>query len=120
MNYLRLKRFIDIILSFVGLVLLSPLFLLLVILIKIDSPGPVFFKQKRIGIHKSHFEILKFRTMRIDTPRDCPTHLLENPDQWITRVGMFLRKTRLDELPQIINILMGHMSIVGPRPALCG
>ena len=88
------------------------------ILIKLDSKGPVFFKQKRVGIHKTHFYILKFRTMRIDTPKDTPTHLLENPDQYITRMGKFFRKTSLDELPQIWNILVGEMSIIGPRPAL--
>ena len=118
MNYMTMKRLIDIILSLLGLIILSPVFLLLIIAIKIDSRGPVLFKQKRIGIHKSHFHILKFRTMRIDTPKDTPTHLLENPEQWITRVGKFLRKTSLDELPQIINILKGEMSIIGPRPAL--
>jgi len=98
--------------------MLSPIFLILIIAIKLDSKGPVLFKQKRIGIHKSHFNILKFRTMRIDTPKDTPTHLLEDPKQWITRVGRFLRKTSLDELPQIINIFIGDMSIIGPRPAL--
>lgn len=108
----------DIILSLLGLILLSPVFLILIIAIKLDSKGPVLFKQKRVGIHKSHFNILKFRTMRIDTPKDTPTHLLENPEKWITRVGKFLRKTSLDELPQIINILKGEMSIIGPRPAL--
>lgn len=118
MNYMTTKRLIDIILSLLGLILLSPIFLILIIAIKIDSRGPVLFKQKRIGLHKSHFHILKFRTMRIDTPQDTPTHLLDNPDQWITRVGKFLRKTSLDELPQIINILKGEMSIIGPRPAL--
>ncbi|BAM48140.1 sugar transferase [Amphibacillus xylanus] len=118
MNYMTTKRLIDIILSLLGLILLSPIFLILIIAIKIDSRGPVLFKQKRIGIHKSHFHILKFRTMRIDTPKDTPTHLLDNPDQWITRVGKFLRKTSLDELPQIINIVKGEMSIIGPRPAL--
>ena len=116
--YLKVKRLIDVILSFIGLIILSPIFLILIIAIKLDSKGPVFFKQKRVGIHKTHFNILKFRTMRIDTPRDTPTHLLENPEQWITKVGGFLRKTSLDELPQIINILKGDMSIVGPRPAL--
>lgn len=116
--YLKFKRFMDMILSFVGLVLLSPVFAIIMLLIKKDSEGPVFFKQKRIGIHKTHFEILKFRTMRIDTPKNCPTHLLENPEQWITKVGDFLRKTSLDELPQIVNIFLGDMSIVGPRPAL--
>ena len=118
MVYLKIKRLIDIILSSLGLIILSPVFLVLIIAIKVDSPGPVLFKQKRVGIHKSHFHILKFRTMRIDTPKDTPTHLLENPDQWITKVGKFLRKTSLDELPQIINIFKGEMSIIGPRPAL--
>ena len=116
--YLKLKRGIDLVLALAGSIILSPLFLILIIAIKLDSKGPVFFKQKRVGIHKQHFNILKFRTMRIDTPKDTPTHLLENPQQWITRVGKFLRKTSLDELPQIINILKGEMSIVGPRPAL--
>src|SRR5690625_3568432 len=116
--YLKVKRFIDIFLSLLGLIILSPIFILLIILIKIDSKGPVFFKQKRIGIHKSHFNILKLRTMRIDTPKDTPTHLLDNPDQYITRMGKFLRKTSLDELPQIWNILVGEMSVIGPRPAL--
>lgn len=118
MIYLKIKRLIDVVLSFLALIILSPVFLILVIAIKIDSKGPVLFKQKRVGIHKSHFNILKFRTMRIDTPKDCPTHLLENPDQWITKVGKFLRKTSLDELPQIWNIFVGQMSIIGPRPAL--
>lgn len=112
------KRLIDFIVSLIGLIVLSPIFLILIILIKLDSKGPVLFKQKRVGIHKTHFNILKFRTMRIDTPRDMPTHLLDNPDQWITKVGKFLRKTSLDELPQIVNILKGEMSIIGPRPSL--
>jgi len=116
--YLVIKRLIDIFLSLIGLILLSPLFLILIVSIKLDSKGPVFFKQKRIGIHKSHFNILKFRTMKIDTPKDTPTHMLDNPEQWITKVGKFLRKTSLDELPQIINIFIGEMSIIGPRPAL--
>ncbi len=116
--YIKVKRLLDIILSLLGLIILSPVFLVLAIAIKIDSEGPVLFKQKRVGIYKSHFNILKFRTMRIDTPKDCPTHLLENPDQWITKVGKFLRKTSLDELPQIWNIFVGEMSIIGPRPAL--
>ncbi len=118
MLYLRVKRLFDIVFSISGLIILSPLFVVLIILIKIDSPGPVFFKQKRFGLKKSYFDILKFRTMRIDTPKDTPTHLLENPEQWITKVGKFLRKTSLDELPQIINIIKGEMSIIGPRPAL--
>jgi O-antigen biosynthesis protein WbqP len=113
-----IKRGLDAVLSLGGVVVLSPLYLGLAAAIKLDSPGPVFFRQKRVGIDKTYFEILKFRTMRIDTPHDVPTHLLENPDQWITRVGHFLRKTSLDELPQIFNILAGQMSIIGPRPAL--
>jgi O-antigen biosynthesis protein WbqP len=112
------KRLIDIILSSVGLLLLLPLLLLIAAWIKLDSKGPVLFKQKRVGINKSFFSILKFRTMRIDAPKDVPTHLLNDPDAFITRIGRFLRKTSLDELPQIWNILMGKMSIIGPRPAL--
>ncbi|BBF44273.1 undecaprenyl-phosphate galactosephosphotransferase [Lachnospiraceae bacterium KM106-2] len=112
------KRFFDIILSFIGMVILIIPILIIAIWIKVTSKGPVFFKQKRIGIHKTTFPILKFRTMRIDTPKDKPTHLLENPDQYITSVGKFLRKTSLDEIPQIFNIFVGQMSIVGPRPAL--
>ena len=113
-----LKRFFDFLLAALGLILLSPLFLILAIAIKLDDPGPVFFRQKRVGIHKTYFEILKFRTMKMDTPHDMPTHLLENPDQYITRVGRFLRKTSLDELPQIAQIFTGKMAIIGPRPAL--
>lgn len=116
--YMKVKRLIDIILSLIGLIVLSPIFLILIIAIKIDSRGPVLFKQKRVGINKTHFNILKFRTMRIDTPKDTPTHLLSNPEQYITKMGKFLRKTSLDELPQIWNIFVGQMSIIGPRPAL--
>ena len=116
--YQGVKRAIDFICSLLGLILLSPLFLVLILWIKIDSPGPVLFRQKRVCIHKTYFQILKFRTMRIDTPKDMPTHLLKNPEQYITKAGKFLRKTSLDELPQIINILKGDMAIVGPRPAL--
>ena len=112
------KRGLAIVLSLVGLLTLGWLLILLSIAIKLDSPGPVLFRQKRVGLGKSHFYILKFRTMRIDTPRDMPTHLLVNREQYITRVGRFLRKTSLDELPQLFNILAGHMAIVGPRPAL--
>ena len=112
------KRGLAIVLSLVGLLTLGWLLILLSIAIKLDSPGPVLFRQKREGLGKSHFYILKFRTMRIDTPRDMPTHLLVSPEQYITRVGRFLRKTSLDELPQLFNILAGHMAIVGPRPAL--
>ncbi|MDW7613463.1 sugar transferase [Peribacillus simplex] len=116
--YLKIKRLIDIILSIMGLIILSPIFLILIIAIKLDSKGPVLFKQKRVGIYKTHFNILKFRTMKIDTPKDTPTHLLQNPEQYITKMGKFLRKTSLDELPQIWNIFVGQMSIIGPRPAL--
>ena len=112
------KRLLDIICSLCGVVVLSPVFLILAVWIKLDSPGPVFFRQKRVGKHKAYFNILKFRTMRTDAPHDMPTHLLENPEAFITRSGGFLRKTSLDELPQIINILLGQMSVVGPRPAL--
>lgn len=118
MFYMRIKRIIDIVLSFLAMAFLAPVFLILIIAIKLDSPGSILFKQKRVGIHKSHFYILKFRTMRIDTPKDTPTHLLDNPEQYITKVGKFLRKTSLDELPQIWNIFIGEMSIIGPRPAL--
>ena len=113
-----IKRLLAVILSLCGMIVLSPLLLILCLAIKIDSPGPIFFRQKRVGIHKQHFNILKFRTMRIDTPHDMPTHMLKDPDQYITRVGHFLRKTSLDELPQLLNVLQGDMSIVGPRPAL--
>lgn len=109
--YLIIKRVIDMVLSLIGLILLSPIFLIIIVAIKIDSKGPVLFKQKRVGIHKKHFNILKFRTMRIDTPKDMPTQLLENPKQYITRLGKFLRKTSLDELPQIVNILFSDMSV---------
>lgn len=112
------KRLIDFLLSLIGSIVLAFPMLLIAIAIKLDSKGPVFFKQKRIGIHKKTFTILKFRTMRIDTPHDAPTHELADPKQWITKVGGLLRKTSLDELPQIFNILSGKMSIIGPRPAL--
>lgn len=113
-----LKRVIDFILSLIGLIVLSPVFIILCIWIKLDSKGPIFFRQKRVGKNKKHFNILKFRTMYIDTPKDMPTHMLSNPDQYITKAGKFLRKTSLDELPQIINILKGEVAIIGPRPAL--
>lgn len=113
-----LKRVLDFMLSLVGLILLLPVLLIIALIIKLTSPGPVFFKQKRVGKNKTYFNILKFRTMRTDTPKDTPTHLLANPDQYITPIGKVLRKTSLDELPQIINILKGDMSIIGPRPAL--
>ncbi len=112
------KRLIDLVLSGIGILVLSPVYLILAVAIVIDDPGPVFFRQKRVGLHKSHFMIMKFRTMKMETPRDVPTHLLENPEQYITRMGKFLRKTSLDELPQLFQIFTGKMSIVGPRPAL--
>ena len=113
-----IKRLLDIILSACGILLLSPLFLILMLAVYIDDPGPFFFRQKRVGIHQSTFYLWKFRSMKVSTPKDVPTHLLENPEQYITRVGRFLRKTSLDELPQIFQIFTGSMSIVGPRPAL--
>ena len=115
-NYI--KRMIDFIMALIGIIILSPILLILSIIIKVTSPGPILFKQNRVGKDNVEFKILKFRTMRIDTPKDCPTHLLDNPDQYITRVGKFLRKTSLDELPQLINIINGDMAIIGPRPSL--
>ena len=112
------KRVIDIILSFCGLVILSPIFLILGIAIVIDDPGPIFFAQKRVGKNKQYFRLHKFRSMKMSTPHDVPTHMLENPEQYITRVGRFLRKSSLDELPQIGDIFIGNMSIIGSRPAL--
>ena len=112
------KRALDVLLSGLGLVVLSPLFLIISIAIKAEDPGPVFFRQKRVGIHKTYFNIVKFRSMRQDTPHDMPTHLLNDPQRWITKTGRFLRKTSLDELPQIAQIFTGKMSIIGPRPAL--
>lgn len=112
------KRLLDIVLSALGLLVLLPVFVLIAVAIEVDDPGPVFFRQKRVGIHKTHFQIMKFRTMKVDTPKDTPTHLLANPEQYITRVGKVLRKTSLDELPQIFQIFTGEMSIIGPRPAL--
>lgn len=112
------KRIWDILLSACGILVLLPVYLLVALAIKIDDPGPIFFRQKRVGIHKTYFQILKFRTMKMDTPKDTPTHLLENSEQYITRVGKVLRKTSLDELPQILQIFTGKMSIIGPRPAL--
>jgi len=116
--YKTVKRALDIFLLVLSVPFTLPAMLILSLLIHIDSPGPVFFRQKRAGRNKSHFEIYKFRTMRTDTPGDIATHLLENPEQYITRLGRFLRKTSLDELPQLLNILRGDMSFVGPRPAL--
>ena len=118
MVYPFIKRVGDVFLSVIGLIVFSPLFLILVLTVKIDSRGPVFFKQKRIGAKKKEFTMLKFRTMKTDSPKDTPTHLLENPGSYVTRAGKFLRRTSLDELPQIFNIIAGQMSIIGPRPAL--
>ena len=112
-----MKRLFDFVMSLIGIIVLSPIILIVALAVKLTSPGPMLFKQRRIGKNNDEFQIYKFRTMRIDTP-NVPTHLLENPEQWITPVGKFLRKTSLDELPQLFNILKGEMSIVGPRPAL--
>lgn len=112
------KRILDIALSMAGIIVLGIPMLIIAAAIKLGSPGPVFFKQKRFGANKSFFDILKFRTMRTDTPRDVPTHMLSDPTKWITKTGAFLRKTSLDELPQLFNILAGDMSVIGPRPAL--
>ena len=113
-----IKRILDIILSFGGLVLLSPVFLAIFIAIKIDDPGPILFTQKRVGKNKEFFKLHKFRSMKMCTPHDKPTHMLENPEQYITRVGKFLRAHSLDELPQIWDIFIGNMSVIGPRPGL--
>ena len=113
-----LKRLIDLLLSFLAIVLLLPLWIALSIAIFVTDPGPVFFTQKRVGKNKKTFKILKFRTMKTSTPHDMPTHMLENPEQYITKIGKFLRKTSLDELPQVFNIFVSQMSIIGPRPAL--
>ena len=112
------KRMIDIALSAAGIVVLAIPMLIIAVLVVLGDPGPVFFRQRRVGIHRSYFYILKFRTMRTDTPHDMPTHLLEHPEQYITPIGRFLRQTSLDELPQIFQILTGKMSVIGPRPAL--
>lgn len=112
-----MKRLFDFVMSLIGIIVLSPIILIVALAVKLTSPGPMLFKQRRIGKNNDEFQIYKFRTMRIDTP-NVPTHLLENPEQWITPVGKFLRKTSLDELPQLFNILKGEMSLVGPRPAL--
>ena len=112
------KRLADLVISGLAIILLSLPMLFIALIIKLDSRGPVFFKQKRIGIHKKHFNILKFRSMRTDTPHDAPTHTLQGATSYITKVGGFLRKTSLDELPQLFNIFCGQMSIIGPRPAL--
>lgn len=113
-----IKRLLDIVLSLSGLILASWLYLILILAVKLDDPGPAFFSQKRVGANGRYFQLYKFRSMKMSTPHDTPTHLLENPEQYITRVGRFLRKTSLDEIPQLWNILKGDMSVIGPRPAL--
>ena len=112
------KRFIDIVLSFIGIVVLALSMIVFALIIKAEDPGPAFFKQKRIGIHKTQFSLLKFRSMKMSTPHDMPTHMLENPEQYILRCGRWMRKMSIDELPQLFNIFTGKMSIIGPRPAL--
>lgn len=112
------KRFIDILLSSIGLIVFAILMLVVAIIIKCEDPGPVIFKQKRVGLHKKYFNLYKFRSMKMDTPHDMPTHMLSNPQQYILKVGGFIRKTSIDELPQMWNIFKGDMSIIGPRPAL--
>lgn len=118
MKYMSIKRRLGFSIALVACIILIPVFALIMVAIKVESRGPIFFKQKRVGLNKNHFNILKFRTMYIETPNDTPTHLLADPDVYITRVGKFLRKTSLDELPQLFNILKGEMAFVGPRPAL--
>ena len=113
-----LKRIIDILLSGVGMILLSPIYLIVAIAIKVDDPGPAIFTQKRVGKNKEFFQLHKFRSMKMSTPHDVPTHMLDNPDQYITKTGRFIRRTSIDELPQIWDIFVGNMSIIGPRPAL--
>lgn len=112
------KRLIDLVLSTMGIILLAIPMGIIALIVKITDPGPALFKQKRVGVNKTYFNLYKFRSMKMSTPRDCPTHLLENPEQYITRIGKFLRKSSLDELPQLFNIWTGKMSIIGPRPAL--
>lgn len=119
-QYIRVKDVADVIFATIGMAILWPVFLAIIIAIKLEDGlfAPVFFKQERIGINKTHFQLYKFRSMKLDTPHDTPTHLLENPEQYITKVGKFLRKTSLDELPQLINIIKGDMYIISSRPAL--
>lgn len=112
------KRIVDIIISGLGLIVLSPFYLIIIIAIKVDDPGPVLFTQKRVGKNKKYFKLHKFRTMKMSTPHDVPTHMLDNPDQYITKVGRFMRRTSIDELPQFWDIFVGNMSVIGPRPAL--
>jgi len=116
--YVHVKRILDFLLSLLAIVVLSPVLLVISVVIRVTSPGPVLFRQKRVGQGKRHFMIYKFRTMRTDAPKDQPTHLLQDPNAYITPVGRFLRRSSLDELPQLMNILKGEMAVVGPRPAL--
>ena len=118
MYNLFIKRIIDLFFSIIFIIVLLPFFLVLSIIIYISDPGPVIFTQRRVGIHKTYFNLYKFRTMKMSTPHDTPTHLLKNPDKYITKVGKLLRSSSLDELPQLFNILIGQMSLIGPRPAL--
>lgn len=118
LRYMKIKRVLDFLTALGAVVILSPVLLVICIAIKLDSPGPVLFKQKRVGIHRTFFTIYKFRTMRTDTPKDMPTHLLADPEAFLTKSGKFLRRTSLDELSQLFNIIKGDMSFVGPRPAL--
>ena len=113
-----LKRLLDILISLAGIIVLAIPMMIFVLIIKAEDPGPAIFKQKRIGIHKSYFNVLKFRSMKMSTPHDIPTHMLSDPDQYILRCGRWMRKMSVDELPQLFNILKGDMSIVGPRPSL--
>lgn len=113
-----IKRLVDIVLSGLGLILLSPVYLIVIIAIKADDPGPVLFTQKRVGRNKKYFKLHKFRSMKMSTPHDVPTHMLDNPDQYITKVGRFMRRASIDELPQVWDIFVGNMSVIGPRPAL--
>lgn len=117
-RYMPIKRVLDVLLSGCGILILSPILGIVALAIKLESPGPVIFKQKRFGKNKEFFEIYKFRSMRTETPKDLPTHLLNDPDRFITKTGRFIRKTSLDELPQLFNIFSGKMSVIGPRPAL--
>lgn len=119
-KYYKVKSVLDVLFAWIAMILLSPVFLCIFIAIKMEDgiKAPVIFKQKRIGINRSYFQLLKFRSMKLETPHDCPTHLLQDPDQYITKVGRFLRKTSLDELPQLWNIATGNLAVVGPRPAL--
>ena len=119
-KYIAVKNVLDRSMAIMGLIVLAPVFLIIIVLCKLEDgwKAPVFFSQKRVGIHKKHFQLYKFRSMKLDTPHDTPTHLLTNPEQYITKVGKFLRKTSLDELPQLWNIAKGDMAVIGPRPAL--